>query len=130
MDDPVMALGPKPPVTVPAASTVGAALACMLDRGVGAVLLTEDSGQLAGILTERDVLDRVAGQDDYLNMPAADVMTREPETVSPADTLAFALRKMSEGGYRHMPVVDDGRPVGVFSVRDLLRHVVRLCAAP
>jgi CBS domain-containing protein len=52
-------------------------------------------------------------------------MTRDPETVTPADTLAFALGKMDAGGYRHLPVVAGGRPVGVVSVRDVLRHVTR-----
>jgi len=54
-------------------------------------------------------------------------MTPHPETVGPADPLAFALGKMAGGGYRHLPVVKDGQPVGVISVRDILRHIVWLC---
>ena len=54
-------------------------------------------------------------------------LTRDPEAVSPNDTLAFALGKMDAGGYRHLPVVSGGRPIGVISVRDILRHVTLLC---
>jgi CBS domain-containing protein len=54
-------------------------------------------------------------------------MTRDPETVVATDTLAFALHKMDSGGYRHLPVLAEGRPVGVISVRDMLHHFTRLC---
>jgi CBS domain-containing protein len=53
-------------------------------------------------------------------------MTASPETVSPNDLLAVALGKMDSGGYRHLPVVAEGRPVGVISVRDVLRHLTAL----
>jgi CBS domain-containing protein len=55
-------------------------------------------------------------------------MTRSPETVAPADILAVALGKMDSGGYRHLPVVDGGKPIGVISVRDVLRHLTSLGA--
>jgi len=54
-------------------------------------------------------------------------MTANPETVSTSDTLAFAIHKMDVGGYRHLPVIHHGAPVGVVSVRDMLRHITRLC---
>ena len=54
-------------------------------------------------------------------------MTANPETVSTSDSLAFALHKMDVGGYRHLPVIHHGAPVGVVSVRDMLRHITRLC---
>jgi CBS domain-containing protein len=54
-------------------------------------------------------------------------MTRNPETVSLNDSLALALQKMDVGGYRHLPVVEDGKPVGVISVRDMMRHLTKLC---
>jgi CBS domain-containing protein len=55
-------------------------------------------------------------------------MTPKPETVQMGDILAAALAKMDAGGYRHLPVVQNGRPVGVISVRDVLRHLIRFCA--
>jgi CBS domain-containing protein len=54
-------------------------------------------------------------------------MTRNPETVEPNDTLAVALHKMDVGGYRHLPIVEGERPVGIISVRDVSRHITRLC---
>ena len=123
----VSVLQPRKPVTVSVFDNLGAAIRIMIDRGVGAVLVTDAVGQLAGILTERDYLIKVAGQPSYTALAVGDFMTRDPEAVSPNDTLAFALGKMDAGGYRHLPVVSDGRPIGVISVRDILRHVTHLC---
>ena len=127
MTDPVAALGPREPVTVPDAATLGEAIRLMIDRGVGAVLVTDAGGRLVGILTERDFLTKVAGAADFPARPVAEFMTPDPETVAPTDALGFALGKMDAGGYRHLPVVEAGRPVGVISVRDVLRAVTRLC---
>ncbi|MDB5312899.1 MAG: hypothetical protein JWO38_7101 [Gemmataceae bacterium] len=127
MTEPVAVLAPREPVTVPADADLGRAIRQMIDRGVGAVLVVGPDGGLAGILTERDFLSKVAGHPGFASLPVRDFMTPGPETVSPADTLAFALGKMDAGGYRHLPVVEGGRPVGVVSVRDILRHVTKLC---
>ena len=54
-------------------------------------------------------------------------MTRNPECVDAGDSLAFALHKMDVGGYRHVPVLNEGRPAAVLSVRDMLRHITRMC---
>jgi CBS domain-containing protein len=54
-------------------------------------------------------------------------MTPRPETIVATDSLAFALHKMDSGGYRHLPVLENGRPVAVISVRDVLTHCTRLC---
>ncbi len=128
MADSVQALGPRPPVTIAGTATLGDALTRMLDRGVGALLVIDEHQLLQGILTERDFLEKAAGVAEFERLPVESVMTRDPESVSPGDSLAFAVRKMSVGNYRHMPVVENGSPVGVFSVRDLLRHVTRLCS--
>jgi CBS domain-containing protein len=127
MSDTVAVLGPKPPVTVPCDSTLGDAIRQMMDRGVGAVLVVAQTGQLAGILTERDFLTKIAGEQDFPSRLVRDFMTPNPETVASTDPLALALQKMDIGGYRHLPVVDAEQPVGVISVRDVLRHITRLC---
>ena len=94
----------------------------MVERDVGAVIVLEGSA-LAGILTERDMLRAVAAgiQDDWV---VSDWMTRDPETMEPDDTTQHAAVLMIHGGFRHMPVVEGSRVVGVLSIRDLMRVVL------
>lgn len=125
--DTVASLRPRPPVCVPPTADLDHAMRVMTAEGVGAVLVTDADGQLVGILTERDFLTKIAGSDVLALLPVAQFMTRDPETVRPIDPLAFAVRQMDAGNYRHLPVVDDGKPVGVISVRDVLRHVLDIC---
>jgi CBS domain-containing protein len=120
---PVFALDPRPPVTVPVDANLGVAIRGMIDMRVGAVLVIGPGGELVGILTERDFLTKIAGQPGYEDLPVSGFMTAAPETVSPGDLLAVALAKMDAGGYRHLPVVENGKPVGVISVRDILRQL-------
>jgi CBS domain-containing protein len=128
MEDEVNLLQPKPPVTAGSDTTVGQAIQIMLEQNIGALLVVDGANRLLGIFSERDLLTRVAGlHEPYADLPIERVMTPKPETVSLNDTLAFVLHKMDVGGYRHLPVVDNGRPVGVISVRDMLRHITRLC---
>jgi CBS domain-containing protein len=128
MEDPVGVLPAHAPTTVPADTPLAAAIARMLEGNVGAVLVVDAAGRLIGILSERDLLEKVAGvHATYADLPVGRFMTARPETVAPTDTLNFVLQKMDTGGYRHVPVVEDGRPVGVVSVRDMIRHITRLC---
>jgi CBS domain-containing protein len=100
----------------------------MVDRRVGAILVL-DGDRLAGILTERDVL-RAVGTGFDPDAPVSDWMTRNPETISPDDTIDDALGLMNHGGFRHLPVTEDDRLVGIISVRDLLRAGVHEDATP
>jgi CBS domain-containing protein len=128
MEDPVSVLQPKQPKTVPPTATVRQTMQMMLDCDIGALLVVGRDGRLLGIFSERDLLTKVAGlHDSYAELPIHQFMTANPETVTASDTLAFALHKMDVGGYRHLPVLKDGLPVGVISVRDMLRHITRLC---
>jgi CBS domain-containing protein len=128
MEDPVSLLRPRPPVTMGPDAAVRDAIATMLDGDIGALMVVDEAGKLLGIFSERDLLTKVADiHPDYARLPVRQFMTPRPETVSPDDTLAFALHKMDVGGYRHLPVVKDGLPVGMLSVRDMLRHITRLC---
>jgi CBS domain-containing protein len=128
MEDPVSVLQPKKPITVRPTATVRETIEMMLDQDIGALLVVDTDERLLGIFSERDLLTKVAGlQEVYAELPIKRFMTPNPETVTATDTLAFALHKMDVGGYRHLPVLQDGRPVGVISVRDMLRHITRLC---
>ena len=128
MEDPVQALQPRDPLTIRPSATVREAMARMIKENLGALLVVDEHEQLVGILSERDLLTKVAGQvSSYDAVTVRQVMTPKPESVTAEDTLAFAVHKMDVGGYRHVPVVDNGRPIGVLSARDLLRHIVKLC---
>lgn len=127
MEDKVSFLHPKKPATILPTSTVRDAIKTMLDGNIGAMLVVDKSEQLVGVFSERDLLTKVAGIENYGDKPVSDFMTPNPETVSLTDTLDFVLHKMDGGGYRHLPVVQEGRPVGVISVRDMLRHITKLC---
>jgi len=100
-------------------ATLGEAAAKMAERGVGAVVVLEGE-RIVAILTERDVLKAVAaGQDG--NASVTDWMTRHPDTIEPDDTTDHAASLMIHGGFRHLPVVEEGKVVGIVSIRDLMR---------
>ena len=99
--------------------TVRDACVAMAKRRIGALMVV-DGGRLAGIFTERDVMTKVvAAHRDPDATTLAEVMTPNPDTIGSDDTAAEALDMMRKRGYRHLPVVDDGRLVGMVSVRDL-----------
>jgi CBS domain-containing protein len=100
----------------------------MLVGEVGALLVTDGDCKLLGIFSERDLLTKVVGvHESFGQLPVSQFMTPKPETVEVDDTLNFALHKMDAGGYRHLPVLQGGKPVGVISVRDMLDHITKLC---
>jgi CBS domain-containing protein len=108
------------PVTASAEITVTAAARLMKEHSIGALLVIQE-GRLAGIFTERDALFRVIAEGrDPATTRIADVMTANPRTIAPDRPFGHALHLMYEGGFRHVPVVDNGRPLGVVSSRDAL----------
>lgn len=114
----------REPIVVEAAASAVAAVNAMNEHRTGCVLVQKE-GRLVGIFTERDVLRRVVFREESRTVKVEAVMTRDPETLEPTETIAFALNKMSVGGFRHIPIVDRcGKPVGVLSVRDLVDFLV------
>ena len=93
----------------------------LMRRGnVGAILVV-DEGRLVGIFTERDALFRViACGRDPVTVRLQEVMTADPTTVAPDETFGYALLVMYERGFRHLPVVENGRPIAVLSARHAL----------
>ena len=86
----------------------------------GAVLVI-DGRRLVGIFTERDYLDKVAGEDIGHDTPVERFMTSSPETLSAGESVSDAIHKMTQGGYRHLPVLsNEGEVLGVVSTRDLI----------
>jgi len=117
----------RPAVCVPPTTTVRVAIERMKQGGVGCVLV-EHGGRLIGIFTERDVLAKVAGTALDIDRTCVDaVMTHDPEALSPNDLVTYALNKMSVGGFRHIPLVDeDAHPVGIVSMRNVVDFIVEL----
>jgi len=107
-------------LTAPPAMTVSEAAKQMAKRKVGAVLIV-DNGSLIGIFTERDAVFRVIAQDRDLHATRlAEVMTPAPKTVDPDRSFGYALLLMHENGFRHVPVIDRGKLVGIVSARNAL----------
>jgi CBS domain-containing protein len=104
---------------------VGDAIRTMQEHRIGSVLVV-DGDRLAGIVTERDVLTKVATKDvSFQESPVTRVMTADPETLQPGDSLIFLMNKMHVGGFRHVPIVDpDGKPLHVLSLRAVLRYFI------
>jgi len=122
--DPVSRLEPSAPHVVERAATVADAVNLMRQENVGCVLVCE-AGRLIGLFTERDLMCRVLAVGKPLSLPIIEVMTPDPVTVLPADTIRVAVRKMKAGGHRHLPVVDENtRPVGILSVKRVVRYLV------
>jgi CBS domain-containing protein len=113
-------LEPRKLVLAPPQASVDDAARLMKEAHVGAVLIVE-KGRLIGIFTERDAVYRVlAARRDPLLTRLAEVMTPDPVAVSPDETFGYALLLMHDNGFRHAPVVENGRPIGVVSTRHAL----------
>ena len=108
-------------------NTVHEAASQMARCDVAAVVVTDDEGTLIGIVTERDITRRVVGEGrDTHHTTLGEIMTRNPDTLDPDDTAGDALTLMQSRGYRHLPVADDdGRVIGMVSIRDLYAAVQR-----
>ena len=108
-------------VTAVAKTTVLEAARMMKKAKVGAVMVLDEGGQLAGIFTERDAVFRVIAESrDPAHLTLKDVMTAHPQFIAPDKPFAHALLMMFENGFRHVPVVENGRPIGMVSARDAL----------
>src|SRR5207244_8903004 len=107
--------------------TIGEAAQKMVDRGVGSAVVL-DFGRLIGIFTERDLMRAVAGRVHSSEARVREWMTSDPVTVSESTPVEEAARTMLDQGFRHLPVVQDDRPVGIVSIRDIARWGVREAA--
>lgn len=114
-------LGAPAPNLIDAGAAVEEAIDRMQAASVDCLLVTEN-GALVGIFTDRDAILKVAGRpiDD---LTIRDVMTHDPVILRSGDPVAVAIHKMAVGGFRHVPIVKGGVPVGVVSARDVFRHL-------
>jgi CBS domain-containing protein len=106
-------------------TTIAAASRTMKKHDIGALMVV-DGGLLVGIFTERDAVFRVLAEGkNPAKTSLADVMTTRPKTIAPDRAIDEALLMMHDGGFRHVPVVDGGKPLGMISARDALDPELR-----
>ena len=104
------------PVALPPEATVKDACQRMRDRRIGAVLIIEADRRLVGIFTGRDAVHRVLAEGkNAARTTLAEVMTRDPNAMPPGNTAIEALRLMEDGRFRHLPIIDEGKVVGIVS---------------
>jgi CBS domain-containing protein len=117
-------LEPRRPIAVAPDDEVASAIAAMQEHRIGCLTVERD-GRLVGILTERDLVQKLAGRP-LGGILVSDVMTPDPVVLRDDDTIAVAINKMAVGGFRHIPLVRRGRVTGIVSARDLSHHLVTL----
>ncbi len=116
-----------PPVTINRDATIEEAATRMYENRVGSVLVVDEEEKLVGIVTERDILYAVVKGKVGRGLPVWDIMTDNPITARPDEPLIEAIERMREANIRHLPVVDEeGRPVGVLSLRDIVDYLLTL----
>lgn len=109
-------------LTVPPGSRVGDAAALLSERGIGGLIVSLDGTHPLGILTERDIVRELGKRGSVcLNDIVDDLMTTELVTCVPGDRAIRVLQVMTEKRFRHMPVMDDGRMVGLVSIGDVVK---------
>lgn len=119
----IEAVYPAPPLVVDPSMSVRDVLALLKAERTGSLLVCE-ANRLVGIFTERDAVRLMARGAD-LNVPVSEVMTKDPVSVNSGSSLGAAIRKMSEGGYRRLPIVDEqNTPLGMVKVSGIVRYLV------
>lgn len=126
LKDRVDMLRPKPPVVVTPDTLVAEVLQLLVDEKIGCVFVVEDE-KVVGVFSERDALFRLNTEaEKHADRPISQFMTRGPRTLASTARIAFAVRMMDVGGYRHVPLVDEkNHPTGVISARDILAYLAQ-----
>ena len=120
----VVALGMAAPVVMEETASVKEVLRTMQEKRSGSALLCRE-GKLSGIFTERDVLNKVIGNEGVLDRPVSELMTPDPVSVHENDPIQWAVLQMHKGGFRNVPVVDtDGNVVSCVRHKDIVHYLV------
>jgi CBS domain-containing protein len=112
-------------VTIDLSATLGDAVRLLAEKRIGAALILGADHRIAGIISERDVVRALAeGGVAALDLPVSRTMTRKVETCNEGEAVSSIMERMTAGKFRHMPVVDQGRLVGIISIGDVVAHRV------
>jgi CBS domain-containing protein len=110
-------------VTIVPTASLSAAVKLLAERRIGALVVTGPDNRVAGILSERDIVRTLAERGPVaLDDNVGAVMTRKVTTCTEADTIVFIMERMTAGKFRHLPVVDQGKLVGVISIGDVVKY--------
>ena len=118
--------------TVDPAASLGVAAAALADHDIGLLVVCdgggcntgETGGKITGVLSERDIVRAIGGYGSgALDRPVSAVMTKDVQTCGSADDIDGVMNRMARGGFRHMPVVKDGRLTGMVSASDIIRYL-------
>lgn len=109
-------------VTISPEEDIATAVAMLAENNIGALLVVDESGRLVGILSERDVVRQAAADPQQIfEIPVSQVMTREVIVALPSDDLMSVAHTMTEKRFRHLPIVQDDKLLGVISIGDVLK---------
>jgi len=112
--------------TIEPNASLADAVRLLADKRIGAALILGAELRIAGILSERDIVRALAERGaGALNEPVSQTMTRKVETCNENETVVSIMERMTAGKFRHMPVVDQGKLVGVVSIGDIVKHRVK-----
>ena len=110
-------------VTTRPDATIAEVAKLLKAKRIGAVVVTDADGGLCGIISERDLARGLADHGaDLLTLRVGDLMTREVSTCSPDDGIDQLMQQMTERRFRHLPVIEDGRMIGIISIGDVVKH--------
>jgi len=122
VDVPLAAVRHHTPLTIEPTASAADAVRQMQQAAVGC-LLVEDASGLRGVLSERDLVLKLSGTT-LDGVTVADLMTSDPVVLREDDSIAVAIHKMAVGGFRHIPLVENGHATGIVSARDVFRHIL------
>jgi CBS domain-containing protein len=110
-------------ITIDPNATLEEAAKSLAAHRIGALVVTGPEQRIVGIVSERDVVAMLASRGCHaLDVPLTSVMTRKVATCSPGDTIASIMERMTEGKFRHVPVVEQSRLTGIISIGDVVKH--------
>jgi len=112
-------------LTIEPTTNLAAAAKVLAERKIGALVVTGPDRRVIGIVSERDIVQDLAAHGaESLDLPLTEVMTRKVMTCSASDTISSVMERMTAGKFRHLPVVEQGRLVGIISIGDVVKHRV------
>lgn len=109
--------------TIAPTATLAEATKVLAERKIGALVVTGAGGRITGIVSERDMVRAFAQHGaSAFQLPLTEVMTRKVQTCTPTDTVSMLMEQMTAGKFRHLPVMDDDRLVGIISIGDVVKY--------